>query len=263
MSGEPKKLKVFINGEYRESAGYKYMECFNPSTGEVIALAPQCTRAEVEEAINAAAEAFPAWSETPVSKRVQVLYRMKALLDEHLYELTRLCATEHGKKWQESHGRHPQGDRGGGVPPAEAPHLMKGESLMNVSSGYDTVQYHHPIGVFAGIVPWNFPAMIPHGWMAPICIASGNTMVIKAASFTPQCALKLMELWTEAGLPKGVLNVITAGRSEAELLLRHPEVKGVSFVGSTKIGLAHLPQPRPTTGKGYRRSPRPKTTHWS
>ena len=235
MSTEPKKLEVFINGEYRESASGKYMECFNPSTGEVIALAPQCTQAEVEEAINAASDAFPAWADTPVSKRVQVLYRMKALLDQHLDELTLLCATEHGKKWQES-----MGDILKVTEVVEfacgAPHLMKGESLMNVSSGYDTVQYHHPLGVFAGIVPWNFPAMIPHGWMAPICIASGNTMVLKAASFTPQCALKLMELWTEAGLPKGVLNVITAGRSEAEILLRHPKIKGVSFVGSTKIG---------------------------
>ena len=235
MSTEPKKLKVFINGEYRESAGSKYMECFNPSTGEVVALAPQCTQAEVEEAINAASAAFPAWSETPVSKRVQVLYRMKALLDEHLDELTHLCALEHGKKWQES-----MGDILKVTEVVEfacgAPHLMKGESLMNVSSGYDTVQYHHPLGVFAGIVPWNFPAMIPHGWMAPICIASGNTMVLKAASYTPQCALKLMELWTKAGLPKGVLNVLTAGRNEAEILLRHPDIKGVSFVGSTKIG---------------------------
>ena len=93
-----------------------------------------------------------------------------------------------------------------------------------------------PIGVFAGIAPWNFPAMIPHGWMTPICLATGNTMVLKAASFVPQSSLRLMELWQEAGLPDGVLNVMTTGREQAEILLRHPAVKGVSFVGSTKVG---------------------------
>jgi len=116
------------------------------------------------------------------------------------------------------------------------PHLMKGESLMNASSGYDTVLYRHPIGVFAGIAPWNFPAMIPHGWMAPLCIATGNTMVLKAASFVPQSSMRLMELWQEAGLPDGVLNVITTGREQAEILLKHPAVKGITFVGSTKVG---------------------------
>ena len=233
---EPKKLKVFVNGEFVESKTNKYMECYDPSIGEVIALAPQCTRDEVEGAINAAKAAFPAWSDTPVTKRVQVLFRMKALLDKHLEELTHLVAMEHGKKWDEA-----MGDVLKVTEVVEfacgAPHLMKGESLMNVSTGYDTVQFHHPVGVFAGIVPWNFPAMIPHGWMAPICIATGNTMVLKAASFTPQSALRLMELWTEAGLPPGVLNVLTAGRNEAEILLHHPDVKGVSFVGSTSVGL--------------------------
>ena len=233
---EPKKLKYFVNGEFVESKTGKYMECYDPSIGEVIALAPQCTQDEVESAINAAKAAFPGWSDTPVTKRVQVLYRMKALLDEHLEELTHLVAMEHGKKWDEA-----MGDVVKVTEVVEfacgAPQMMKGESLMNVSTGYDTVQYHHPIGVFAGIVPWNFPAMIPHGWMAPICIATGNTMVLKAASFTPQSALRMMELWTEAGLPPGVLNVLTAGRNEAEILLHHPDIKGVSFVGSTSVGL--------------------------
>jgi malonate-semialdehyde dehydrogenase (acetylating)/methylmalonate-semialdehyde dehydrogenase len=233
---EPIKLKPYINGAYQESATDHYMECFNPSTGEVTALAPQCTIQEVESAIQAAAAAYPAWSDTPVSKRVQVLYRLKALLDANLEELTYLVAEEHGKKWQEA-----MGDVLKVVEVVEfacgAPHLMKGESLMNVSKGYDTVQYHHPMGVFAGIVPWNFPSMIPHGWMSPICVATGNTMVLKAASYTPRTALRIMELWKEAGLPDGVLNVITAGRREAEILLKHPEIKGVSFVGSTSVGL--------------------------
>jgi malonate-semialdehyde dehydrogenase (acetylating)/methylmalonate-semialdehyde dehydrogenase len=107
---------------------------------------------------------------------------------------------------------------------------------MNISRGYDTVLYNHPVGVFGGIAPWNFPSMIPMGWMAPLCIATGNTFVLKAASFVPQVALRIAELWVEAGLPPGVLNIVTAGRNEAEILLEHPDIVGVSFVGSTKIG---------------------------
>jgi malonate-semialdehyde dehydrogenase (acetylating)/methylmalonate-semialdehyde dehydrogenase len=117
-----------------------------------------------------------------------------------------------------------------------APNIMKGDALMNVSSGYDTTRYSHPVGVFAGIAPWNFPAMIPQGWMVPICVATGNCMVLKAASFVPQSAMRITELWQQAGLPAGVLNLVTTSRNEAEILLRHPEIRGVSFVGSTSVG---------------------------
>ena len=237
ISGErPIKLKYHAGGVWKQSQSDHYMPCNNPSTGAVIAYAPQCTSDEVEEAIQAAVTAFPSWSNTPVSKRVQVLFKMKHLLDEHLEELTYLLAKEEGKKWDEA-----MGDILKVLEVVEfacgAPHLMKGESLMNVSNNYDTVLYHHPVGVFAGIPPWNFPAMIPHGWMTPICIATGNCIVLKAASFVPQSAMRIMELWQAAGLPEGVINVVTAGRNEAELLLRHPDIKGISFVGSTKVGL--------------------------
>jgi malonate-semialdehyde dehydrogenase (acetylating)/methylmalonate-semialdehyde dehydrogenase len=107
---------------------------------------------------------------------------------------------------------------------------------MNATAGYDTTQYMEPLGVFAGIAPWNFPAMIPMGWMAPLCIATGNTMVIKAASFVPRSSMRIMELWQEAGLPAGVLNLVTCSRAEAEILLTHPDVAGISFVGSTSVG---------------------------
>jgi len=128
------------------------------------------------------------------------------------------------------------------------PHLMKGPALMNCTRGFDTTQYLEPLGVFAGIAPWNFPAMIPMGWMAPLCIATGNTMVLKAASLVPQSSLRIMELWEQAGLPKGVLNVITCGRNEAEILLRHPDVQGISFVGSTSVGL-HIYSTAAANGK--------------
>ena len=230
-----KRLKYSVNGEWRESKTARYMDCYNPSTGEVVAQAPQCTAEEVESAVAAAQAAFPAWADTPPNRRVQVLFRLKALLDQHLDELTLSVATENGKVWDEA-----MGDVLKVTEVVEfacgIPHLMMSPALMNCTVGYDTTQYLEPLGVFAGIVPWNFPAMIPMGWMAPLCLATGNTMVLKAASFVPQSAMRILDLWYEAGLPKGVLNLVTCSRNEAELLLKHPDVKGVSFVGSTSVG---------------------------
>ena len=248
ISGErPLKLKYHTGGQWKVSASQSYMPCYNPSTGAVIAMAPQCGSDEVQEAVAAAVEAFPKWSTTPVSKRVQVLYRMKRLLDDNLEELTVLLAKEMGKKYQEA-----MGDILKVTEVVEfacgAPHLLKGEALMQVSNGYDTALYREPVGVFAGIPPWNFPAMIPHGWMTPICVATGNCMVLKAASFVPQSAMRVMELWQEAGIPEGVINLVTAGRDQAELLLRHPDIKGISFVGSTKVGL-HIYSTAAASGK--------------
>ena len=235
MANKPILLNYFVNNEFHKSKTKKYMDCFNPSTGEISHLAPQCTQAEVESAIDAAKAAYPAWADTPPNKRVQVLFKLKALIDKHLDELTRIVAASEGKKWDEAMGDV--------LKVAEVveyacaiPHLMKGDSIMNISSGYDTVLYNHPVGVFGGIAPWNFPAMIPMGWMAPLCIATGNTFVLKAASFVPQAVMRIAELWVEAGLPPGVLNIVTAGRNEAEILLQHPDIVGITFVGSTKVG---------------------------
>ena len=232
---EIRKLQYWIDGGWKTSKTKKYMDCYNPSTGEIIAHAPQCTTDEVEAAVASAAKAFPDWSDTPPNKRVQVLFKMKALLDKHLDELTLLVARENGKVLNEA-----MGDVLKVTEVVEfacgIPHLMKGPAIMNCTKGYDTTQYMEPLGVFAGIAPWNFPAMIPMGWMAPICIATGNTMVIKAASFTPETSMRIMELWAEAGLPPGVLNLVTCSRHEAEILLEHPDVKGVSFVGSMGVG---------------------------
>lgn len=229
-------LKPFINGAYVKSKTAKYTDAYNPSTGEITAKVPCCTKEEVEEAIAAAKQAFPSWSETPVLKRVQILYRVRDLIVQHMDELTELVARENGKSWEEAKGDVLKAKEGTEQAIA-APSLMMGESSMNVSKGYDTVLYREPIGVFAGIVPFNFPAMIPMGWMTPICIACGNTIVIKAASFTPRTALRFAELYKEAGLPDGVINIVTCSRTEAELFLSHPDIKGVSFVGSTQVGL--------------------------
>jgi malonate-semialdehyde dehydrogenase (acetylating)/methylmalonate-semialdehyde dehydrogenase len=230
------RLKPFINGEFVESKTEKYMPVYDPSIGEQIAEAPCCTVEEVEAAISAAKEAFPTWSDTPCARRVDVLYRFRELLIKHLDELTYSVCRENGKNWHEA-----EGDVLKVKEPVEvacgAPSLMMGESLMNVTRGYDSTLYREPIGVFAGIAPFNFPAMIPMGWMMPMCIATGNTLVLKAASMTPMTSLRLVELLREAGLPKGVVNIVTCSRREAEMFLTHPDVRGVTFVGSTKIGL--------------------------
>jgi len=233
---EVMKLKPFINGHYVESKTEKYTDAYNPSTGEVIAQVPCCTAEEVKSAIAAAKAAFPAWAATPAIKRVQVLYKVRDLIIEHMDELTELVATENGKTWSEAQGDIIKAKEGTEQAIA-APSLMMGESSMDASTGYDTVLYREPLGVFAGIVPFNFPAMIPMGWMTPTCIACGNTIVIKAASFTPRTALRMAELYKEAGLPEGVVNIVTCSRVEAEIFLKHPDVKGISFVGSTSVGL--------------------------
>ncbi|MDL2220282.1 CoA-acylating methylmalonate-semialdehyde dehydrogenase [Eubacteriales bacterium OttesenSCG-928-N14] len=233
---KPEVLKPFINGEFVSSKAEKHMDIYDPSTGQIIAQTPCCTIDEVEYAIASAKEAFASWSQTPVGKRVQVLYRLKALLEENLDDLTYSVCRENGKNWEEA-----RGDVLKVIEPVEvacgAPSLMMGEALMNVSSGFDTTLYREPLGVFAGIAPFNFPAMIPMGWMMPMCIATGNTLVIKAASMTPMTSLKIAALLQQAGLPKGVVNVLTCSRAESELFLSHPDVKGITFVGSTSIGL--------------------------
>ncbi len=230
-----KKLNYLAGGEFKESRTEKYTNAYNPSTGEVIAQVPCCTREEVEEAIASAKAAFPGWSATPVLKRVQILYRLRELLVEHMDELTELVARENGKAWDEAKGDVLKAKEGTEQAIA-APSLMMGESLMDASRGYDSVLYREPLGVFAGIIPFNFPAMIPMGWMTPMCIVCGNTIVLKAATFTPQTCMRIAELYKEAGLPDGVINIVTCSRKEAEILLTHPDVKGISFVGSTAVG---------------------------
>ncbi len=233
--GEVRKLHNFIDGAWRPSSATVWRDAFDPSTGEVIAMVPASPREELDAAVEAAARAYPAWSQTPVHKRVQVLFRMKALIDAHLDELVRLLCIEQGKTWNES-----QGDILKAREVIEfacgMPQLMKGESLMNVSVGYDTVLSREPMGVFLGLVPWNFPTKIPHGWMIPLCVAAGNTFVLKAASSAPQSALRMTELWQEAGLPDGVLNVVTCDAKDVNFLIRHPRIVGVSFVGSSSVG---------------------------
>lgn len=230
------RLQYFVNGQFKDSKADVWYDLHNPSTGEVTGQAPCCTNDEVLEAIEAAKAAFPAWKATPARKRAQILYKVRELLIEHTDELTMLVCQENGKTWSEA-----AGDVGKAIEGTElatqAPSLLMGESLMDASSGFDTVKYREAIGVFAGIVPVNFPAMIPFGWMAPVCIACGNTIVLKAASLTPRTAMAIAKLYKEAGVPDGVLNIVTCSRNEINTILEHPDVKGITFVGSTPVGL--------------------------
>ena len=233
MSAE--KLKIFINGEYRLSETEDYVEVLNPSTGEVDGLSPCATKKEVEESIEVAHEAFKSWSRVPVIKRTQILHKVRTLLIERMDELTMLCAREHGKVWEEAKGDVLKAIEGTELA-IQAPSLVMGESLMDASTGYDTVSFREPLGVFAGVCPFNFPAMIPMGWMTPCCIAAGNSIVLKVSSSTPRTAMAIAQIYKDAGLPDGVLNIVSCKRTEAEIFLTHPKVKGITFVGTTKAG---------------------------
>ena len=229
-------MKPYIGGEWIESESQKYTTIYDPSTGKPIAQVPQCTAAEVEKAIAAAKAAYPAWKNVPVRNRASIMMKLRNLIERDKEELTRMVATENGKCWSEA-----AGDVAKALEMTElacsAPSLLMGESLMDTSSGYDTTLYREPIGVFAGIAPWNFPAMIPVGWMAPLAIVCGNTFVLKPASTTPMTCMKFAELYKEAGVPDGVFNIVPCSRNEAEILLTHPDVRGITFVGSTDVGL--------------------------
>ncbi|MCI9614784.1 MAG: CoA-acylating methylmalonate-semialdehyde dehydrogenase [Dorea sp.] len=235
MAGEGKKLSYYVNGEYRISDTKKYTDVFDPSTGEVTAQVPCCTKEEIEEAIDAAKTAYPGWSAMPVRKRMEILYRLRELLISHREELTMSVALENGKAWAEAEGDVLKAQEGT-EQALSAPSLLMGDSLMDASKGFDTVMYRESLGVFAGIVPFNFPAMIPMGWMAPMCIACGNTIVLKASTFTPRTCMRIARLYKEAGLPDGVINIVTCSREEAEIFLNHPDIRGITFVGSTSVG---------------------------
>ncbi len=230
-----KTLKYFTNNSFVESETDKFYKVFNPSTGEHIANTPRCTTKEVETVINNAHKAYLGWSRTPILKRVQVLYKLRDLLEKNMDELTELLATEHGKTWDEAKGDILKAKEGTELA-ITMPSAITGESMMDTSKGYDTVLYRESLGVFAGIVPFNFPAMIPMGWMTPVCLVCGNTMVLKVAGATPMSAMRIAELYKEAGLPDGVLNIVSCDRNDTQEILKNPLVKGISFVGSTAVG---------------------------
>ena len=231
-----KRMKYCVGGEWKDSKTDKWMPVTDSSTGEVIAEVPCCTAEEVDEAIAAAHAAFPAWSAMSISKRTQMMFKWRNVLVDHLEELTVLCSKELGKNLAEA-----RGDVLKAIEPTEfacsVPFASQGSASLQVTTGFDTASYRVPLGVVAGIVPFNFPAMIPWGWMVPLAIATGNTVVLKAASQTPLTSMRILELfYEEAGFPKGVVNLVTCSRQESELFLTDPRIQAVTFVGTTSVG---------------------------
>jgi malonate-semialdehyde dehydrogenase (acetylating)/methylmalonate-semialdehyde dehydrogenase len=224
------------NGEWKESKTEKWMQVTNSSTGEVMAEVPCCTVGEVNEAIASAESAFPQWSRMSLGKRTQFMFKWRNILLEHIDELTLLCSKELGKNLDEA-----RGDILKAIEPTEfacgISYSSQGSASLQVTTGFDTATYRMPLGVVAGIVPFNFPAMIPWGWMVPLAIATGNTVVLKAASYTPLTAMRILELfYQEGGFPKGVVNLVTCSRKEAEIFLTDPRIRAVTFVGTTAVG---------------------------
>ncbi len=206
---------------------------FNPATGQVSGHVALASKATVEQAIASAEKAFPDWRNTPPLKRARVMSRLKVLLEEHADEIAQLITAEHGKVLSDAHGEIQRGIEN--VEYASyVPELLKGEHSRNAGPGIDSWAEHQPLGVTAGITPFNFPAMVPL-WMWPMAVACGNSFVLKPSERDPSSALRIAELALEAGLPPGVLNVVNGDKEAVDALLQDPRVKAVSFVGSTPI----------------------------
>ncbi|SEQ08027.1 malonate-semialdehyde dehydrogenase (acetylating) / methylmalonate-semialdehyde dehydrogenase [Amphritea atlantica] len=221
-----------INGEMRSDA-VRTQPVYNPSTGEESKQVALASVATVEEAIAAAEQAFPAWRNTPPAKRAQVMYRFKALLEEHADKICQLIGEEHGKIAHDAAGELQRG-----IENVEyacgAPELLKGEHSRNVGPGIDSWSEFQPLGVVAGITPFNFPAMVPL-WMYPMAIVCGNTFVLKPSERDPSSTMFIAQLLQEAGLPNGVINVVNGDKEAVDVLLTDSRIKAVSFVGSTPI----------------------------
>ena len=223
----------FIGGAWVPSSATGTLDVTDPATGETLGHVPLSTAQDVDAAVRAAQEAFPSWRTTPAVERARVLFRFKALLDERKHDLARDLSREHGKNTAETLGEIQRGienvEHACGVPT-----LMMGDTLEDVARGIDCETIRQPIGVFAGITPYNFPVMIPL-WFWPYAVATGNTFVLKPSEQDPLTHQKIVDLAMQAGLPAGVLNVVHGDRVVTEALLDHPDVKGISFVGSSRI----------------------------
>ncbi|MBO3277285.1 CoA-acylating methylmalonate-semialdehyde dehydrogenase [Pseudomonas schmalbachii] len=227
-------IPLLIDGEWRQSRSRELIEATDPATQEVLALAPKATTEEIEAAVASARQAFLEWREVPVPERARLMLRFQQLLKENHDDLAELLASETGKNFADA-----KGDIWRGIEVVEhaanVASLMMGETVENVARDIDTASWVQPLGVCAGITPFNFPAMIPL-WMFPMAIACGNTFVLKPSEQDPLTPNWLAELFIEAGAPKGVLQVIHGGREQVDALLTHPDIRAISFVGSVAVG---------------------------
>ncbi|MBY0198055.1 CoA-acylating methylmalonate-semialdehyde dehydrogenase [Priestia megaterium] len=228
-----KTVKNYIGGEWVDSSTSLTEPAYNPATGEVIAEVPLSTKEDVDQAVQAANEAFKGWSKTAVPKRARILFKYQQLLVDNWDELAKLVTLENGKSFNEARGEVQRGIECVEFA-AGAPTLMMGKQLPDIATGIESGMYRYPIGVIGGITPFNFPMMVPC-WMFPLAIACGNTFVLKPSERTPLLAARLVELFEEAGLPKGVLNIVNGAHDVVNGLLEHKLVKAISFVGSQPV----------------------------
>ena len=226
-------VSFYVNGVWEKPEGRQMQPVTNPATGATIAEVPFASEADVDRAVRAAHHAFLQWREVPVVDRVQVLYRFKTLLDRHAAEVAAVLTRENGKTKDDASAEVRRMIQMVEVA-CGMPTLMMGDSLNDVAAGIDCKTIRQPIGVCAGITPFNFPAMVPT-WMWPFAIASGNTFVLKPSEKVPLTPTRATELLHDAGLPAGVFNLVHGGKEAVDALLHHPLVKGVSFVGSTPV----------------------------
>jgi malonate-semialdehyde dehydrogenase (acetylating)/methylmalonate-semialdehyde dehydrogenase len=237
--------RQLIGGEFTAGSGTAE-DVYNPATGQVIATVRHSTGADVDDAVAAAAAAFPAWADTAVPDRAEVMFRYKAILEAHVEELAALVTLENGKTLAEARGEVRRGIEVVALA-CGAPTLLLGTALDQISSGIDEELVRFPVGVVAGICPFNFPMMVPL-WMLPLALVAGNTFVLKPSPRTPLSAVREIELLVDAGLPKGVVNLVHGDREPVEALLAHPLVDAVSFVGSAGVA-RHVYATAATAGK--------------
>ncbi len=228
-----KTLKNYIGGAWIESDATQNIPVNNPATCETIAYVPDGTRADVDRAVRAAADAFDEWRSTPILSRVQYMYRFKTLLEDRFEELASMVVQENGKTRDEARGEVRRGIESVDFA-THVPSLMRGYTLEDISSGIDETAERQPIGVFAAITPFNFPFMVPL-WFLPVAITCGNTYVIKPSPQTPVSMDLLFDVLDELGLPEGVVNLVHGSTEASTAVMEHPLVRGVSFVGSTPV----------------------------
>src|ERR1700722_11047941 len=227
------EVQHFVGGKRAESKSGRWGDVFNPATGEKLRRVALANGAEVDQAVAAAAAAFPGWAAPPPLTRARILFKFLELLAREHDALARVISEEHGKVFSDA-----QGEITRGVEVVEfacgIPHLLKGEFTEQVGRGIDAWSVRQPLGVCAGITPFNFPVMVPM-WMFPMALATGNTFILKPSERDPSAGLRIAELLTEAGLPPGVFNVVNGDKEAVDAILQHPQIAAVSFVGSTVI----------------------------
>lgn len=231
---EVRRLKNYINGEWVNSQTSNYEDVLNPATKEIICQVPLSTKEDVELATKASLAAFEKWKNVAVPRRARILFKFQELITRNKQELARLITIENGKNLKEALGEVQRGIENVEFA-AGAPSLMMGDSLASIATDVEAANYRYPVGVVGGITPFNFPMMVPC-WMFPMAIACGNSFILKPSERTPLLTEKLVELFTEAGLPAGVFNVIYGAHDVVNGILEHPEIKAVSFVGSKTVG---------------------------